>query len=260
MKISISTLPFYPQPLQYILDQIIELDQGYCEIIHEYPHDIDDTEMVNSFDIEFSVHAPLSDVNVASHNEGIRRSSISLIKKSMDLAVSLGSDIVVVHPGHMPILGRKIKPKILKFNRESLRECSRYAQDVGVSMCVENMPNIEGLLYTNLDDLSELVEDIDSYMTLDVGHAHNNQFQVEDMLKYPNIKHVHLSDNDGTYDSHQALGNRFDDGIDFPILLRGLKKRGYEGFLVVEVEEPGFVKQSVEFLDDNLDKQRTIKI
>jgi sugar phosphate isomerase/epimerase len=260
MKISISTLPFYPHPLQEILDHIIELDQGYCEIIHEYPHDISDVDMVNSFDIEFSVHAPLSDVNVASHNEGIRRSSISLIKKSMDLAVLMGSDIVVVHPGHMPILGRKIKPKILNFNRDSLQECSKYAQNVGVSMCVENMPDIEGLLFTDLDELSELVDDIDAYMTLDVGHAHNNQFKAEDMLKYPNIKHVHLSDNDGSYDSHQALGSRSGDGINFPALFRGLKKRGYQGFLVVEVEEPGDVKQSIDFLDNNLDKQRTIQI
>jgi sugar phosphate isomerase/epimerase len=260
MKISISTLPYYPQPLQDILDHIIELDQSYCEIIHEYPHDISNVEMINSFDIEFSVHAPLSDVNVASHNEGIRRSSISLIKKSMDLAVLMGSEIVVVHPGHMPILGHKIKPKILKFNRESLWECSKYAHDVGVSMCVENMPNIEGLLFTNLDELSELVDDIDAYMTLDVGHAHNNQFTEEYMLKYPKIKHVHLSDNDGSYDSHQALGSRDGDGIDFPALFQGLKKKDYQGFLVVEVEEPGDVKQSVEFLDNNLNKQRTIQI
>ncbi|HTX61791.1 MAG TPA: sugar phosphate isomerase/epimerase [Methanobacterium sp.] len=260
MKISVSTLPFYPQPLEKILDHIIGLNQGYCEIINEYPHDKFDLDVLNSYDIEFTIHAPLSDVNVASHNEGIRRSSIALIKNSMDLAHQMDSEIVVVHPGHMPILGRKIKPKILKFNRDSLHECSDYAQEVGLYMCVENMPDIDGLLYTDLDELSELIQDINAYMTLDVGHAHNNHYSAEDMLKYPLIKHVHLSDNDGSYDSHQAVGNDSTNGVDFKSLFSGLKKRGYDGFLVVEVEKPGHVKESVDFLDKNLENKRTIHI
>ncbi len=260
MKISISTLPFYPQPIEDILDHIIELNIGYCEIINEYPHVNFDYDVLNSYDIEFTIHAPLSDINPASHNETIRNSSVALIKKSMDVATELGSEIVVVHPGHTPILGRKIIPKILEFNRNSLRECSRYAQEVGVFMCVENMPDIEGLLFTDLDELNELILDVDTYMTLDVGHAHNNGFNVEDMLKYSRIKHVHLSDNDGSYDSHGALGNKNDsNGLDFNSLLRGLKKIKYDGYLVVEVEEPSAVDASIDYLKNNLTTRHNFK-
>ena len=38
--------------------------------------------------------------------------------------------------------------------------------------------NIEGLLYKDLNELENLVLDIDAYITLDVGHAHNNKFTV----------------------------------------------------------------------------------
>lgn len=249
MKISISTLPFYPQPLEDVLEYITELNQGYCEIINEYPHDNLDYDVLSSYDLKFSIHSPLSDMNVASHNERIRNSSIAEIKKSMDAATELGSEIVVVHPGHTPILGRKLTTKILQYNKMSLRECSLYAQDVGVFMCVENMPDIEGMLFTDLGELEELILDVDAYMTLDVGHAHNNSFSVDDMLKYSHIKHIHLSDNDGSYDSHHALGNKRDsNGLDFNSLLSRLKKIKYDGHLVVEVEETSAVKESIEYL------------
>lgn len=252
MKISISTLPFYPQPLEDILDYITQLKVGYCEIINEYPHDYLDYDVLSTYDMGFTIHAPLSDINLASHNEGIRKSSIAEIKKSMETANRLDSEIVVVHPGQTPILGRKLLPKILDFNLNSLKECSQYAEEVGVTMCVENMPDIKGLLFKNLDDLEELILDTDAYMTLDVGHAHNNRYTVEDMLKYKRIKHIHLSDNDGSYDDHEALGKiEEDNGIDFKSLLQHLKSSGYDGFLVVEVENPSAVKESIDYLNSN---------
>lgn len=253
MKISISTLPFYPQPLEEILEYITELKVDYCEIINEYPHDSPDHDVLSIYDLGFTIHAPLSDINLASHNERIRKSSIKEVKKSMDITTRLDSEIVVVHPGQTPILGRKLLPKILDLNRNSLLECSRYAEEVGVSMCVENMPDIEGLLFKNLDDLEELILDVDAYITLDVGHAHNNRYNVEEMLNHPRIQHIHLSDNDGSYDDHEALGNREDDhGVDFKSLLGDLKDRKYDGFLVVEVEKPSAVEESIDYLNNNL--------
>ncbi len=261
MKISISTLPYYPQPLEEILDILTELNQGHCEIINEYPHDNLDCDVLNSYDIEYTIHAPLSDMNVASHNQRIRNSSVAEIKKSMDTASKLGSEVVVVHPGHTPILGRKLTTKIMDYNLESLRECSGYAREVGVYMCVENMPDIEGLLFKDLNELEELILDIDAYMTLDVGHAHNNGFSVEDMLKYSRMKHIHLSDNDGSYDSHQALGNNNDNnGLDFNALFDGLKKVKYDGQLVVEVEEPSAVEESINYLTNHLDTTGVFKV
>ena len=260
MKISISTLPFYPQPIEDILDHIIELNMGYCEIINEYPYDSLDYDRLNTYDVEYTLHAPLSDVNLASHVEIIRKASISLIKNSMDAARKLDTNIVVVHPGQMPILGRKITPKVMKYNRESLKECSLYSEEVGVKMCVENMPDIDGLLFTNLDELNDLILDVDAYMTLDVGHAHNNSYTIEDMLKYSRIEHIHLSDNDGSYDSHQALGNnKEDNGIEFITLFEDLRKINYEGFLVVEVDEPASVKESIDFIK-YLNNKKAVKL
>jgi sugar phosphate isomerase/epimerase len=245
MKIGVSTLAVYPQPLNTVLEYLEGKKVDYCEIINEFPyHQVDDS-ILESYNIKISVHAPLSDINLASHNQNIRRSSLEEVKKSMDLAVEWNAEIVVVHPGSMPIMGRKIKQEILQFNFESLQTCASHAQDCGIAMCVENMPDIDGLLYQDLYDLDSLVRDIDAYMTLDVGHAHNNGFSTEEMLKYSRIKHLHLSDNDGSFDQHNALG---DGNFNFQSLLKTLKRNKYDGVLVIEVKNLKEVLQSLNYL------------
>ena len=61
-------------------------------------------------------------------------------------------------PGHIPILGNKFEDKILENSIESLDECSKYANDNGVMLCIENMPDIEGLLGKDINQLDEIVK------------------------------------------------------------------------------------------------------
>lgn len=248
MKISVSTLPFYPIPLKNIFNSLLDINVNYCEIINEYPYDSIENDLIDSYDLKISIHAPLSDINLASHNEVIRKISISEIKKSIDMAIKIDSNVIVVHPGHVPILGRRFKDKILQYNKDSLMECSKYAQEMGIKMCVENMPNIEGLLFKDLNKLENLVLDIDAYITLDVGHAHNNKFTVEDMLKTSRIEHIHLSDNDRSFDNHNALGDIKKNGLNFKSLFKGLKQINYNNLMVLEVEQPNDVVNSLQYI------------
>lgn len=245
MKIGVSTLAFYPQPISKVLECLESRNVDFCEIIDEYPYDEIDTDPSESYQVQLTVHSPLSDINLASHNQSIRQSSIQEIKKSMDRAVKWNADLVVVHPGSMPIMGRKIEKKIFQYNLESLKECARYAQECGICMCVENMPVIESLLFQDLDELNSLLNEIDAYMTLDVGHAHNSGFNTDEMIQSPLIKHIHLSDNDGTWDHHNALGTG---NIDFDSLFKNLNKINYDGVLMVEVKDPQDVVNSLEYI------------
>jgi sugar phosphate isomerase/epimerase len=245
MKIGVSTLALYPQPIEKVFECLEARNIDFCEIINEYPYDEIEDDILESFQVKLTVHSPLSDINLASHNQSIRESSIMEVKKSMDRAVEWDAELVVVHPGSMPIMGRKIEEKIFQYNQESLTECALYANDCGIQMCVENMPVIESLLFQDLNELNSLLNEIDAYMTLDVGHANNSGFKAEDMVQFPLIKHVHLSDNDGTWDHHNALGTGI---IDFETLFKGLKNVNYDGILVVEVKDPQDVVKSLEYI------------
>ncbi len=245
MNISVSTLALSPKPLEDVLSCLEDRGLKFCEVINEYPYNSIEKDVVDSYDVKISVHSPLSDINIASYNEAIRRSSVLQIKNSIDLASSMEPGIVVVHPGHVPILGQKFEDKILKNSKESLGECTKYASERDVMLCVENMPDIEGLLYKDINQLDRIVEDLEAYMTLDVGHANNMKFPVSEMLISPRIKHIHLSDNDGSFDNHNAIGSA---SIDFESLFKELSRIGYDGILVVEVKDPQAVSESLDFL------------
>lgn len=111
MKIGVSTLAFYPQPLDEVLDFLDTWNIQYCEIINEYPYDELDEDILGSYQVHLTVHAPLSDINLASHNQAIRKSSVAEVKKSLDRAVKWNAELLVVHPGSMPVMGRKIAEK-----------------------------------------------------------------------------------------------------------------------------------------------------
>jgi sugar phosphate isomerase/epimerase len=248
MNISVSTLALSPKPLDKVLACLEDRGLKYCEVINEYPYDSISKDLVDSYNIKITVHSPLSDINIASYNETIRKSSVSLIKNSIELASSMEPGLVVVHPGQIPILGKKFGEKILANSKESLSECSRYAEDRGVMLCVENMPNIDGLLGKDINELDKMVEDLGAYMTLDVGHAHNMGFEISEMLQSPLIKHIHLSDNDGSFDNHNAIGSV---NIDFETLFKELTNRNYRDILVVEVKDPESVAESLDYLKNN---------
>lgn len=249
MKIGVSTLALLPTPLEDVLYCLEDRGINYCEIINEFPYNSIDQDVVDSYNVKITVHSPLSDVNIASYNEAMRSSSVSQIKKSIEVASALDSEVVVVHPGHVPILGKKFEENIIKNSIKSLRECSNYADDMGVMLCIENMPDIEGLLCKDIDQLAGIVDDLDVYMTLDVGHAHNMNYSVQEMLESPRIRHIHLSDNDGSFDNHDAIGSK---NLDFESLFKGLKRIKYDGVLVVEVKDPSAVSKSMDFLKNNL--------
>ncbi len=245
MKLSVSTLALSPKPFEDILTCLEEGGIEYCEVINEYPYHQITEDMVDSFNIKISVHSPLSDINIASYNESMQRSSVSQIKNSIDLAASMDPQLVVVHPGHIPILGKKFESKILENSVKSLSECNRYAEDNGVVLCIENMPDIEGLLFKDVNELYDVAEELNAHVTLDVGHANNMKFSIKDMLNSSRIKHIHLSDNDGSFDDHNALGSS---GIDFKLFFKELKRIGYEDILVVEVKDSQSLSESLEYL------------
>ena len=113
-------------------------------------------------------------------------------------------------------------------------------------MCVENMPLLERLLYTNIEALYEdVANEIHSGITLDVGHGHNNGFTVDEMLKSKDIHHIHLSDNDGSYDMHDALGTH---NIDLYILNEIIKKNKYDFICVIKVYTPHQILKSIDYL------------
>lgn len=246
MKFSISTHGLYPAKIENVLEFIDRVHFRYLEIVKEYPYYDVTSDDLSSYEINYSIHSPISDVNIASHMDKIREASIREVEDSFRMANDINAECVVVHPGKISSMAYKFTDKILEYNTDSLVKCQRLAEEYGVRMCLENMPLVDGLLYSNIDALFEFVEQtLHCDICMDVGHAYTNAFGIDEMFKSSDIRHVHLSDNDGSYDMHDALGSG---DIDFVGVFDTLERIKYDGICVIEVKSLANVYKSIDYL------------
>ena len=133
MKIGASTLAGIEFELEKTLDFIENLGIEYAELVHQYPAEFIDSEILESYNLKYSIHAPFMDVNIASPQDQSRLNSIAQIKSSIDLANEINAEAVVVHPGLISFLANKyFKKEVYEFANESIKEIGDYAKDLGV--------------------------------------------------------------------------------------------------------------------------------
>ena len=244
MKIGVSSLSVYKENILNNLEFFEGLGIDYFELMSDYPNNNIDIEALRTYNLKYTVHSPFVDLNLASLNKNVQKLSIAEVKKSIDLARELESEIVVVHPGRIPFLSQPFELETIATTRESIKICGDYARDLGVEIAIENMPKIESFLFQDIYELNKLLEELEMFMTLDVGHAHTSGFK-ENELYFDSIKHLHLSDNNREFDEHLALG---EGTIDFKAIFDTFNEKNYDGIYIIEVNDKESVVKSIEYL------------
>ena len=248
MKIGASTLAGIEFELEKTLDFIENLGIEYAELVHQYPAEFIDSEILESYSLKYSIHAPFMDVNIASPQDQSRLNSIAQIKSSIDLANEINAEAVVVHPGLISFLANKyFKKEVYEFANQSIKEIGDYAKDLGVMATIENMPNFESMIYQNIADLNQLLVENEMHMTLDIGHANHVGYAPDEMI-FDSIKHVHVHDNLGDDDSHLPLG---EGSIDLKYIINTLESKNYDGIYILEVNDYDSIKKSYEYMKKN---------
>jgi len=176
-------------------------------------------DLTSVWDVLYTIHAPIIDLNIASANERLKRLSALLVKESIDHAHALGAPLVVVHPGSFPPDGRGNPEAHWRLNSESLSEICEHAAKEGVEVCIENMPAGTRLFFqTPQDFLRASEEGLDFEIALDVGHANTKGLLNEFLAQLRGrIRHLHLHDNKGDRDAHLPVGRGT---IDWKLLKR----------------------------------------
>jgi len=252
MKIGASHLASEDITLEESLEIFEAMDKiEYFEITHERPfREISDDkstiDLINSYELKYTIHSAYTDLNIASFNKAIQKASINEIERSIDFAVDIDSDIVVIHPGIISYTARNQVDLVYSLGRESLIELRDYANDRGVNPCIENLPAIQGFMYQDVNLLNETLTQLDMPMTLDIGHAHTAGFAPEEMY-FDCVKHIHVHDNPGDDDTHLTLGegslavNEF-----FDIFM----SKGYDGIYMLELHNQDSIKKSLEYMKE----------
>ena len=125
--------------------------------------------------IEISLHAP-EEINLLSLQDDIRKTGITILKKTIDFAKDLGVKRVTTHLGTSLLFslskGERVflidfYPEVFKKNlKHSLTEVADYANDK-IWLCVENARDFSGIVAEVLD---EALKQKNLYLTIDIAH------------------------------------------------------------------------------------------
>lgn len=218
------------------------------------PYTLDESEFVRYFEIErrianeagitfHQIHGPWQWPLRDRHGEELEL-RMKLMKMAARGASILGAKYLVIHP----VMPNGIEEKCdtglaldtYNTNVEFMRELALYANEVGVVVCLENMPFPKFSLATP-EEIANVVYEVklDSFkMCLDTGHAAIFPEWQPDiaMRKYSDIiRTIHVHDNMGKNDDHLLPFSR---GcvIDWNSFSLALKETGYDGVFNFECE------------------------
>jgi sugar phosphate isomerase/epimerase len=254
-KIGLSMLYCLSKPFQDMAKQITEYGVQYIEIVDDGWHALNSQRVqrlkriARKHDIEYSVHAPFSDVNIASPSKPLLKAMIRRMEQSMNHALALDAYMWVFHPGTKTGISMFYPGEDWRQNLESVRLLVSMANKKGLNIALENVPEPFPFLMKSVEDFQKFYSEVnvDVGMTLDVGHAHIRN-EVKAFLKTfgRKIVHMHLSDNIGDNDRHLGIGFGNVDWNDFA---KWNKEISYDRVMVVE---------SVENVEECLSKLRSL--
>lgn len=251
MKIGVSSHAFQNYSPEATIKRISEMEFEAWELVLEGRHAKKDysgiKELVESYDLVMFVHAPFSDLNIASLNQRIRRESLSQIFESVEVARYLEASLISVHPGRLSPMAMYFKEEAWEANINSFKEIADFASDCGIKACLENPPSYFGAFCCSIGEIKEvLTMENKLKLALDLGHA-NTCGDVKDYIRElrPWIRHLHLHDNDGIEDTHSEIGKG---NLDLKVLLPYLKD--CKDFIIIEVKEEEAALKSKEKLEE----------
>ena len=179
-----------------------------------------------------SVHGPLGNASLASINPGIWRESVRQYLAAVELAHDVGATVLVVHPGDLR--DPRFAAGFTRLSEEALGRLARRAEELGVTLAVENCGPYHAGVDRTADHLAALIASVGSSRLkacLDVGHGAVNKNTVELVrLLGKAIVHLHVHDNHGQRDEHLPMGRGT---IDFSVLRPLLAN--FDGMAIAEV-------------------------
>ena len=151
--------------------------------------------LLSSFDLKYTVHAPLALNLRDQENSQVQR---ELFKASLDLTVEIGAEIFVYHYGQSTQDSR-LEDALY----QGMLEMADYAGDRKIEICVENI---------EIDTVQNVVAFVGELgtesigMTFDFGHGYlaakyfGFDFLESVRMAKPYIHHIHISDNFGRFE------------------------------------------------------------
>lgn len=199
--------------------------------------------------LRFQAHVPLSDVNIGSVYEPMRRAAVDEVKRVIAMCRELDIAVLTVHPGFVNGIAFLDRSRPLEVTRRSVRELAPVADEHGVVMALENLPANINATCTKADELMSVLDGTTAGICFDMGHA-NTAGELDNMLRHvARFRNVHLHNNEGQWDQHNII----DDGTADIGKVVSVLRSSYSGNMVVEATDLGPGVKSKAILERLLD-------
>ena len=239
-KVGVSMLYCLGEPFNRMVKRLGSMGTSYIEIVDDGTAELDKKrvailkEAAKSYSLEYSLHAPFADINIASPSKTMLCASIKRLKESMAYANALDAKVWVFHPGAKTGISQFYPGADWKQNNESIRELYRVAEEYGVNIALENLPAKYYFFMSKPEDFLRFYREtnLPIGIVMDVGHAHlEGQIEPFFNMLADKIVHIHASDNNGLDDQHLGIG---EGKIDYNWFQQTLKKMGYDKSVIIE--------------------------
>ena len=239
-KVGVSMLYCLGEPFNRMVKRLGRIDTKYIEILDDGTHELDKKrvsvlkEAAKSYNIEYSLHAPFADINIASPIKPLLNASLKRLKQSLRNANAIDAKLWVFHPGQRTGIGQFYPGADFKQMCQSIQEIYKDAEEYGVNIALENLPAKYLFLMNTPDEFRRMYREtnLPVGVVMDLGHANlEGQIQPFFNLLADKIIHIHASDNDGSDDQHNGVGGG---NIDWNWFAQTLKKNGYDKNVIVE--------------------------
>jgi sugar phosphate isomerase/epimerase len=243
MRYGVMNFPI--KPVVEEIDAAAALGMDYVELAMDPPrahfsqlleHKASIMAALRSHGLDLVCHMPTF-VYAAHLTDSIRLASIREIIASLEAAVELGSEKVVLHPGYIDGLAVRVMEDALAHAMDSLARFSDRATALGITLCIENLfPRLGP--YADPDEFEIILNAFPALkFVLDTGHAHigddTGQRCVDFAARFADrLAHVHVSDNRGRDDEHLPVGHGT---LPFEAVIRTLKTIGYDDTITLEI-------------------------
>jgi sugar phosphate isomerase/epimerase len=189
--------------------------------------DMDLSNLLMFFGTNFHDHA------LNSSDPAIRSKNLDIFRRVLEFCAAAAFYSITLLPGvDQPPISRS---ESLKYAAAELNRMNELAREAGIFLVYE--PHVQSILEKPHAALKFARENHGVKLVIDYSHAVSLGYSSIDLDPLvPFAGHVHLRQ--AAPDKIQA---RWDEGsIDFPALVRLLKKTGYEGYLTLEYEHDKF--------------------
>jgi sugar phosphate isomerase/epimerase len=201
------------------------------------------------------IHGPFWGFVIASQDPDVRALVARRMGQALDVSTAIGATHMVVHSPYTTWSYNNLdnnpgeREKIIDYTHRTMGEAVKRAEDIGLTLVIENIEDIDPHLRVTLADSfgSPAVA-----VSIDTGHAHyaHGSTGAPPVDYYVHaagnrLAHVHLQDADGYADRHWSLG---EGTIRWHSVFAALGKLTSNPRLIIEIKDKSKIPASAAYL------------